>query len=433
MSLQKNEKIGANVVKLEILVDEKIFKNACYSVYRKECKRIRVPGFRLGKAPKKVIEKVYGKGIFYEDAINLVYRKDLDDAIEKLKLDVVGIDDFKVIYASEEKGLCYSVNCILKPEVEVKNYKGIEVKKFVREITEKDVNDRIMALRERVARIVNVQEKRACKKGDLVYLDFMGFVDGISFKGGTAKNYELKLGSKQFIEGFEEKVIGHKVNEEFDVEVVFPKDYHVASLQNKKALFRCKLNEIKKIELPEEDDEFAKDVSEFDSLKKLRENIKENIKKSDELAFERSMESRILSEIVSNVSGDIPDVMFKDEYEELLDNFKRNLKHKGLNLEKYLFDAGVEEEDLQRDLFMQARFQVKLNLGLEAIAKVEKLQVSEKDVEQELEKFAKQYNMELKNIKNIFPEKIIKKDVLRRKTIDFVKKNAKIVEEPLKV
>lgn len=433
MSLKKSENIGVNLVKLEILVDVDVFKKACENSYKKNCKRIRVPGFRLGKAPRKVIEKVYGKEIFYEDAINLVYEKDLDDAIKELKLDVVNVDEFNVVYASEEKGLCFTVNCTLKPKVEVKNYKGIEIKKNVRDVTKKEVDEQIKVLRERVGRITSVEEERPCKEGDMVFLDFTGFVDGVSFKGGKAKNHQLVLGSNKFVDGFEQQVVGHKVNDEFEVEVVFKGDYHAVDLRGKKALFKCKLNAIKEIKLPDEDDEFAKDVSEFDSLEKLREDIKKNIEKSNDLAFERMLENRVLSEIVKNVSGDIPDVMFENEYEELFKNFKRDVEGRGLTLDGYLNSSGIEEEDFKRDLFFQARFRVRLNLALEEIGKLEKLEVSEKEIEDELEKFAKSYNLKIENVKKIFPVELLRKDILKRKTIDFVKKNAKIVEEPLKV
>ena len=433
MSLKRNENIKTNVNELEIDVDEKTFAKAVDLAYKKEIKKIRVPGFRKGKAPKKVVEKIYGNDIFYNEAIDLVYKKALEDAITESKLDVVSVENFKIVYASEEKGLCFTVNCVLKPEVEVKLYKGIEVKKLLKKVSKSDVDQRIKVLKERVARITKVSKKTAAKKGNLVSLNYMGFLDGISLKGATAENYKLKLGSNKFVKGFEEQIIGHKEGEEFEIEVTFPKDYYSENLREKKVLFKCKINSIEKIELPKEDDEFAKDVSEFDSLEKLRENIKKTMEEENNKAAERSVEQKLIATVVENVSGEIPHAMIENKFEELFRKFMDNVKRKGLTLDAYLEEVGINEYILENDLRIQAEFQVKMDLAIEKIIKLEKLKASKEEIEQELEKFASESKLKAKDLKAIFPAEIIEKDILNRKAIDLIKENAKIKEEILKV
>lgn len=432
MSLKKNENLGVNLNKLEIHVDKKIFNDACERAYRKEIKKIRVPGFRNGKAPRKVVEKIFGKEIFYEDAINFVYERALDEAIKESKLDVVSVDEFNVVSCGED-GLDFSVNCTLKPTIEVKNYKGYEVKKTIRKVKDEDVNNKIQNLREQAGRIVLVEEKRAAKDGDLVVIDFTGFVDGISFRGGNAKDYNLKLGSKQFIEGFEKQVEGHKVGDEFDVNVKFPEDYHSNDLKGKDALFKCRLKAIKKIELPEENDELAKDVSEFKTLKELKEDIKNKMEKANEDSAQNQMENVILENIVNNVEGDIPQVMFENRFNDMFEDFKRNIKRQGFNDEHNYFEVtGTDEEIFKQNMMGGAVFQVKLNLALEKIAEIEKIQATEKEIEEDLKKIADQYKLKVEDIKNVFPIEGLKKDIINKKVVNFVKENSKIIEEVVK-
>ncbi len=432
MSLRKNESLGANLNKLEIHVDKEVFNDACERAYKREVKKIRVPGFRNGKAPRKVIEKIYGKEIFYNDAINLVYGSALDEAIKESKLDVVSVDEFNVISCGED-GLDFSVNCTLKPKIEIKNYKGYEVTKQIKKVKEEDINNQIEMLRERTGRIVLVEEKRAAKEGDLVVIDFTGFVDGISFRGGSAKDYNLKLGSKQFIEGFEDQVKGHKVGEEFDVNVKFPKDYHSKELQGKDALFKCKLNAIKNILLPEENDEFAKDVSEFKTLKELREDIKNKMEKTNENNAQNQVENVILENIVNNVEGDIPNVMFENRFRDMFEEFKRNIKNQGfMNEEQYFEVTGTDEEAFKQNMKGGAVFQVKLNLALEKIAEKEKIEVIDEEIDEEIKHIADHYRMKVEDIKKFYPMESLKMNIISRKVVEFVKENAKIKEEVLK-
>lgn len=432
MSIKNKENVENSVKdkvkRLEVSVDEKTFKQACEKSYRKNCKNIRVPGFRVGKAPKKVVEKLYGAEIFYEDAIDFVYKKALDDAIENSKLDVVAVDEFNVIEVSEEKGLKFSVVCTLKPDVEIKNYKDFEFKNPLKKVEKKDVDERIENLRERLARLTKVEENRPIKEGDMAVLDFKGFVDGISFKGGEAVDYNLKIGSKQFIEGFEDQIIGHKVGDEFNVEVSFPENYHSKDLSGKKAIFKCKLKEIKEIELPEQDDEFAKDVSEFDSLEKLRENIEKELEKTYSDEADRKIEEAAMENLVNNVSVNLPEVMVENRYNEMLDDLQNKIKRQGMDLGVYAKYAGFEkEEDLLNDVKERAIKQIKFNLAIEKLIEIENLKVEEKELEEELEKIAEQYKMKVSDIKNIFPVKYIEKDVLNKKAREFLKNCVKLI------
>ena len=432
MSLKKNENLGINLNKLEIHVDKEVFDDACEKAYKKEVKKIRVPGFRIGKAPRKVIEKIYGKEIFYDDAINFVYGSALDEAIKESKLDVVFVDEFNIISCGED-GLDFSVNCTLKPKIEVKNYKGYEVTKQIRKVEEKDIDNQIQMLRERAGRIVLVEEKRAAKMGDVVVIDFTGFVGGISFKGGSAKDYNLKLGSKQFIEGFEKQIEGHKVGEEFDVNVTFPKNYHSNELRGKDALFKCKLKAIKNILMPEENDEFAKDVSEFKTLKELRADIRDKMERENEENAQNQLENVILENIVNNVEGDIPQIMFENKFRDMFEEFKKNIEAQGFNNElQYFAVTGTNEEVFKNDMMERSVFQVKLNLALEKIAEKEKIVAKDEEVDKELKHIAQHYNMKVEDIKKFYFVEGLKMDIVNKKTVEFVKDNAKIKEEVLK-
>lgn len=432
MSLKKNESLGANLNKLEIHVDKEVFNSACERAYKREVKKIRVPGFRIGKAPRKVIEKIYGKEIFYDDAINFVYGSALNEAIKESKLDVVSVDEFNIISCGED-GLDFSVNCTLKPKIEVKNYKGYEVTKQIRKVEKKDIDNQIQMLRERAGRIVLVEEKRAAKEGDLVVIDFTGFVDGISFRGGSAKDYNLKLGSKQFIEGFEKQVEGHKVGDEFDVNVKFPKDYHSNELKGRDALFKCKLKAIKNILLPEENDEFVKDVSEFKNLEELREDIKNKMEKANEDNAQNQVEDVILENVVNNVEGDIPQVMFDNRFRDMFEEFKRNIKNQGFSDEQQYFEVtGTNEEAFKHNMMDRAVFQVKLNLALEKIAEKEKIEATDEEIDKEIQHIADHYKMNVEDIKRFYPVEGLKMDIVNKKVVEFVKDNAKIKEEVLK-
>ncbi len=428
MSLIKNENLERNKNQIEVFVDAKTFDSACDKVYRKKVKKISVPGFRVGKAPRKVIEKRYGAEIFFDDAIEMLYPKALEDAIKEADLDVVSIESLETIQANLEKGLTFKAVCILKPEVKISDYKGIEIEKSMKVVDDSAVDSRLQALRERCARMVSV-EGRAAKAGDTVSLDFDGFVDGVAFEGGQAKDHSLKLGSGQFIPGFEDQIIGHSVGDEFEVNVTFPEDYHAENLKAKAAVFKCKLNEIREAQLPEEDDEFAKDVSEYDTLAELKEDLKSKIKEEYEKAAEMSVEREITSALIKNMEAYIPGVMFERRIDELMRDFEQRISMQGITLDMYFEYTGTSEQKVRDQFKDQAREQVKTRLALEEIAKLEGLQASDEDIQKEFEKLAKKYNMSVEKIKNVLPEDNLKSDILVRKAMDFVKNNAKITEK----
>ena len=428
MSLVKNENLERNKNQIEVFVDAKTFDSACDKVYRKRVRKISVPGFRVGKAPRKVIEKRYGAEIFFDDAIEMIYPKALEDAIKEADLDVVSIESLETVEVGAEKGLTFKAVCILKPEVKISNYKGMEIEKSQRAVSDKAVDSRLQALRERCGRMVPV-EGRAAKEGDTVSLDFEGFVDGVAFEGGQATDHSLKLGSGQFIPGFEDQVIGHSVGDEFEVNVTFPEQYHAENLRAKPAVFKCKLNEIRETQLPNEDDEFAKDVSEYDTLDELKEDLKNKIKEEYEKAAEMSVESEITSALIKNMEAYIPGVMFEQRIDDLMRDFEQRISAQGITLDMYFQYTGTSEQKIRDQFKDQARQQVKTRLALEEIAKLEDIQVTDEDIQQEFEKLAKQYNMSVEKIKNVLPADNLKSDILVRKAMEFVKDNAKIKEK----
>lgn len=425
MSLIKNENIATNKNELEVFVDAKTFDLACDKAYKRRSKKISVPGFRTGKAPRKVIEKRYGEGVFFDDAIEMVYPQALEEAIKEADLDVVAIESLEPVEVSSEKGLTLKAVCVLKPKVEIENYKGIEVEKPVRKVSEKAVNSRIQAMRERCGRMISVED-RAAENGDTVIFDFEGFVDGVAFDGGKAENHNLKLGSGQFIPGFEEQIVGHNVGDEFDVNVTFPEDYHAEDLKAKPAVFKCKLHEIKKIELPEEDDEFAKDVSEYDTLDELKKDLENKIKEEYEKASDMSVDNDITSKLIQNMKAEIPTVMFDRRVDELMRDFEQRISMQGITLDMYAHYMGVDKDKLREQFKDQAESQVKSRLALERIAEIENVQVSDEEISEEFDKLSKQYNTEVEKIKAMIPTDNLKDDILVRKAMEFVKDNAKI-------
>lgn len=425
MSLIKNENIATNKNKLEVFVDAKTFDLACDKAYKRRAKKISVPGFRVGKAPRKVIEKRYGEGVFFDDAIELVYPEALEEAIKEAELDVVAIESLEPIEASSEKGLTFKAVCVLKPNVEIENYKGIEVEKPVRKVSEKAVDSRLQAMRERCGRMVSVED-RAAENGDTVVLDFEGFVDGVAFDGGKAEGHSLKLGSGQFISGFEEQIVGHNIGDEFDVNVTFPEEYHVEYLKAKPAMFKCKLHEIKKIELPDEDDEFAKDVSEYDTLDELKKDLENKIKEEYEKESDMSVDNDITSKLIQNMKAEIPDVMFDRRIDELMRDFEQRISMQGITLDMYAQYMGVDKDKLREQFKNQAENQVKTRLALEKIGEIESIEVSDEEINGEFDKLSKQYNTEVEKIKAMISADSLKDDILVRKAMEFVKDNARI-------
>lgn len=429
MSLVKNEAVENMTKELEVFIDAETFKNACNRAYLRQVKRIKVSGFRKGKAPKKVIEKLYGPDVFFDSAIDLVYPQAVDSAVKKAGIEIVGLEKLEPIEVSEETGCKLKVVCVLKPEAKIENYKGIEIKASQRKVEAVDVQNQIDALKERCGKLVSVND-RAAAANDVVFLDFEGFIDGKPFGGGASKNHRLKLGSGQFIEGFEDQVIGHKVGDEFEVNVVFPQNYHEASLIGKPAKFKCKLNEIKFMQLPEEDDEFAKDVSKFDTLKELKDDIKSKLEDQFKNQFDSQIDSGVTNFLAKNVVVQIPEIMLLNRTDELAKNFENNLAGQGFNLDQYLSITGMSGYDLKDNIKVQAKLQLKVDLALEKIAKLEKIEPSSDDYEKERARIADIYKIkDVEEVKRLFPDEVLKLQLTNRKAFNFVKNNAKISAE----
>ncbi len=424
MELRSSNKIDVNRRELEIAVPPEDFSKEVDKVYNRQKNKITVPGFRQGKAPRNFIEKYYGDQIFYEDAVNAVYPYALDDAAKQAGIELVDDHiDFEIVKLSKEDGLIFKVKVTVMPEVTVENYKGIEVKKReAGEVTEKDINKEIETLRERNARLVTVEDGIA-EMGDTVNIDFEGSVDSKLFDGGSAKDIALELGKKQFIEGFEEQVAGHKIGDEFEVKVKFPENYHAAGLANKDAVFKTKLNKIQKKELPKIDDEFVKDISEFDTLKEFKEDLKKKLSENKKIKAENETENEMIEKFIKLVKADIPDALVKGKVKELMRDFEYRLKPKGITLKDYAKYTGMTEESLEENFRPQALSHVKLDVGLKKVGELENIKISEEELEKEFEKVAEHYKMKVDQVKKFIMKEDLKKDMIKSKALEILKNN----------
>lgn len=428
MNVKATNKVETNRYELELEVSPEEFNDAINAVYKRESKKMNVPGFRKGKAPRAFIEKYYGEEVFYEAAIDHLYRPMVMEAVEKSGLQVISIGEFKIDEIGKDKGIQCKLNVVTKPEASIEGYKGIEVTKMPVEVTAEYIDREIDRVRERNSRIVTVED-RAAENGDMVNIDFDGYVDGKQFDGGKAENYELTLGAGQFIPGFEDQVVGHNIGEEFDVNVTFPEDYHAEELKGKPAVFKIKLHEIKKKELPTVDDEFVKDVSEFDTLDEYRKDIETRLQSQKEKAADNDVENQLVDAIIEKVQAEIPDEMVENEVDEIINAFAYRLQSQGLKLETYLKYTGQTTDDLRVQYKPQAERQVKVRLGLEKIAELENLKPTEEETEAEYQKLADAYGMPLENVKNLVTVEGINGDIQNQKAIDLVKENAVVVEK----
>lgn len=427
MALVKNEHTETNKYELEIFVGAKEFDDACNRAYKKNAKRISVPGFRAGKAPRKIIEKRYGESVFFDDAIEDVYPKALDDAIQEAKLEVVAIEKLDPTEVSCEKGFTFTAVCVTKPEVTINDYQGIPVQRPIKPVEDTQVDSQIEAMRERGGRLVTVED-RAAENGDTIDIDFEGFVDGKPFEGGKAEHYSLKLNSGQFIPGFEDQIVHKKTGEEFEVHVTFPEDYHQESLKGKPAVFQCKLNKIQKMELPELDDEFAKDVSEFDTLDELKKDIKSNLEKQASDAADAAVENELTDHLINHMTAEIPEVMFENRVDHIMRDFEQRLSMQGLSMDVYMQYTGMNKDSMRAQFREQAERQVKTRLALEAVSKLEKIEASDQEVEEEYNKLAEQYHMDSEKLKNMIPKEDLVSDICVDKAMRLVKDAAKITE-----
>ena len=423
MSLIKSEKTEKSVYTLEFSVDKETFDKAVTAAYRKQVGKITVPGFRKGKAPRSVIEKMYGKGFFYEDAINEVLPDAFDEALKESKLKMVGQPEFDVV-SIDENGVVMSAKVAVKPTVKIEGYFGIEAEKKVAEVTDEDVEKEINTIRERNAREIEITDDTAAVMGDVCTIDYEGFVDGVAFEGGKGDGYPLKLGSGNFIPGFEEQVAGHKIEEAFDVNVTFPEEYHAKELAGKPAVFKTVIHSIKHVELPALDDDFAKDVSEFDTIDEYRADVKAKIAKRHEDEADRQFEDAILDALIEKVVADIPEQMYVAETENFVRDYDSRLRMQGLDLKTYFQYTGMTLDTLREQLRPQAEKQVKLRLALETVAKKEKVKVTKAETDEEIKRIAEAYGMEADKVRDMVPADSVAEDLKVKKAMDLVKENA---------
>ena len=427
MSLTKSEVIEKNRYELQISVDKATFDAAVTAVYRKQAKNISVPGFRKGKAPRSVIEKMYGTGVFFEDAINDLIPDAYTEAAKESGLEIVGQPEFDIV-SIDENGLVLSAKVYVKPDVEIKDYCGIEVEKKVEAVTDEDVNKELEVIRERNSREIDVTD-RAAEMGDTTVIDFEGFCDGVAFEGGKGTDYALKLGSGSFIPGFEEQIVGKNIDEEFDVNVTFPEEYHAAELAGKPAVFKVKIHAITNVELPALDDDFAKDVSEFDTLDEYKADIKAKIEKRHETAAENAVEDKLVATLIEKLEGDIPEAMYEAETENFVRDYDTRLRSQGLDLKTYFKYTGMNLDSLREQMRPQAERQVKARLALEKIAALENIEATEDDINEEYNNIATAYGIEIEQVKESIEADAIAADMKVKKALDFVKEKAVIKAE----
>ncbi len=420
----KVKNIEENVVELEFSIDQKTFQDGIMKSYRKNVKKINIPGFRKGKAPKFIIEKMYGPEVFYDDAINFVFPDAYDAAVKEAGITPVDRPEVDVKELGQDTDLVLVAKVTVKPEVSIENYKGIEIPKIEYNVTDEDVDKEISSMAERNSRLVTVED-RAAKLGDTAVIDYEGFADGVAFEGGKGENHNLELGSGQFIPGFEDQIVGKKVGEEFDVNVTFPTEYHAEELKGKDAVFKVKLNELKEKILPEIDDEFAKDVSEFDTLEELKADSK---KKLEEAAAEKAKsekETAILDFLSENLKANIPEVMVETQIDSMIQDFQMRLSSQGMDINTYMSYLGLDEKTMRDSLREQADRRVKTTLAMEKVKELEKIEVTDDDAEAEIQKMAAQYKMEVDKIKSFIKVEDVKEDLSMRKTMEFLVENAK--------
>lgn len=433
LMLKSANKTETNIYTLEVSVSGEDFNKAILQAYNKQKKKIQLPGFRKGKAPLKMIEKFYGEGVFYEDALDIVYPGVVSDAIKEAGIEPVAAPHDLDVTKIGKDGVEMTMKVTVKPEISVENYKGIEADKGDASVCADDVKKELASMQERNARVVTVDDRKA-KKNDIAVIDFEGFVDGVAFDGGKGENYELTLGSGQFIPGFEDQIIGHKTGDEFDVTVTFPTGY-TPELAGKEAVFKVVLHEIKMKELPALDDDFAKDVDdEVDTLAELKKKIKAELSDKKKEDVEKDFESAVLEKVVDLVEGEIPEVMFDNKVEDDVKDYENRLAQQGIPLDTYLQYMGTNRESFKESMRDNAVKQVKLQLAVEKIAELEKIEATDEEAEAQLKEMADMYQLELEQIKKWVNIEDVKKDVVGKKTVDFLVANAKaiVAEKPKK-
>ena len=429
MNLIKNEKIEASKVELHFSVEQSVFEAACERAYKKEVGKINIPGFRKGKAPRAMIEKLYGKGFFYDTALNDILPEAYEAAVKEAGIDPVSQPEIDVL-SIDENGVVFTAKVFVKPDVKIENYFGIEVTKEVAPVTDEEINKELELVRERNSRELDANDRPA-ELGDTAVIDFEGFVDGVAFEGGKGENYALKLGSGQFIPGFEEQIVGHSVDEEFDVNVTFPAEYHAEDLAGKASVFKVKLHALTKVELPELDDEFAKDVSEFDTLDEYKADLKAKIEARHETTAQSAVDGQLMDALIEKLEAEIPEAMFETEAENFVRDYDNQLRMQGLDLQTYFQYTGMTLETLRAQFRPQAEKQVKARLALEKIAELENLNASEDDINGEYARIAEAYGIDVEQVKASIDPEFIAADMKVKLALDAVKENA-VVKAPKK-
>ncbi len=425
MSLKATEKVDTNRYAITVEIDAETFAKAVEKVTAKALKNITIPGFRKGKAPRNMIYKMYGEDVFYQDALEELYPDAADAALNESGIELAEQKvDFELV-SMDKNGVTFKLLVTAKPEVTLGDYKGLKAERAVVKVEDAEVDAEIAQMQDRNARIITV-EGRAAQLGDTAVIDFEGFVDGVAFEGGKGESYSLELGSGSFIPGFEEQLVGKNAGDDVDVNVTFPEEYHAEELKGKEALFKCKIHELKTKELPELDDEFAKDVSEFDTLDELKKSIADKIAEAKNARADGEVENALIEQVVANMTVEVPDCMVEQRIDDNVRDFENRLRYQGLDMKTYMQYTGMDEQAFRDGFRDNALNQVKIRLALEAIAKAENLEASEEELNEEYQKIADMYKMEADQVKAVIAAKDLASDITANKAIDVIKSSAEI-------
>ena len=424
MEIISQNSTATNTTAIEFAFSAEEFENAISAAYNKRKKNITVPGFRKGKAPRKVIEAQYGEGVFFEDAVNSLYNQNIADIVEKTGLEVVDVENTEVVEVSKENGVKFKADLITKPVVEISDYKGLEVKKTTKNVDDAAVDAEIEKVRNRNARSISVDD-RAAQNGDTAVIDFEGFLDGVAFEGGKGEKFPLELGSGSFIPGFEDQIVGKNIGDEFDVNVTFPEHYQAENLAGKPAVFKCKLHELKGKELPEVDDEFVKDVSEFDTLDEYKADIKSKLEKAAADEASTNLDNALVDAVIAKMTAEVPQVMYQRRIDDIVREWSARNR---IRIEDYLKYTGATMDQFRANFTEVAKRQVDLRLALEKIAELENITVTDEDLEKEYAEMAEQYKMDVDKVKAAVPADAVKNDLRIEKALDLVRDSAKIEE-----
>ncbi|MDL2218818.1 trigger factor [Ruminococcaceae bacterium OttesenSCG-928-O06] len=432
MKLNKSEKVETNIYEIEFVIEPEQLREAISKVYRRDAKKYNVPGFRRGHAPRNRIEQIYGEDVFLYDAVNDIFPEEFEKAVEEAGLEAVGSQDVEMLSATRDEGAVLKAKVIVKPEIKLGKYTGLKAARKVYPIDESAVAAEIDQLRERNARLIT--KEGAAENGDTVHIDFEGFMDGEAFEGGKGEDHKLEpLGGGSFIDGFEEQIVGHVAGDEFDVNVTFPEEYHAENLAGKPAVFKVKLNKVEYKEMDEADDEFAKDVSEFDTMEEFRQSLRDKQQKQLDEQSDRELENALVDQIIETVEGEIPEVMYESATNDMLRDFMMRIESQGgIDFNTYMQMMGLSFEALRERFREDAEKQVKIRLAMEAIVKQENIVATDEDVDKEIERIAEMYSMEKEQVADLMPRENIAKDLAVNKAIDLVKEKAVIKDEPVK-